>query len=225
MKQKQKAIKWILVIAVVSLAASMSVASGQQQVVGGGGDKPSGSHSQKEIKEELSRIDIDAAIELTEKNVEGSKLLDSLAGQPDFMAGQDVPDKEGAATEMDPMFTEAELEDDANAIIRMSHAGWVDQEYFESYIVPAKQDTIKFDQIWFLYLFHSRCKTKACMLLNEAYEYIFIDWLNSTRTVGIDLDKEDTPRTKFARENVKIGRVNCKKFKREICERIMMKDQ
>ena len=29
MKQKQKAIKWILVIAVVSLAASMSVASGQ----------------------------------------------------------------------------------------------------------------------------------------------------------------------------------------------------
>ena len=29
MKQKQKAIKWILVIAVVSLAVSMSVASGQ----------------------------------------------------------------------------------------------------------------------------------------------------------------------------------------------------
>lgn len=91
------------------------------------------------------------------------------------------------------MFTDAQLADDANAIIRMSHAGWVDQEYFEAYVLRPMETQVKFDQIWFLYLFHSRCKSKPCMLLNEAYEYIFIDWLNSTRTVGIDLEKEDTP--------------------------------
>lgn len=53
---------------------------------------------------------------------------------------------------------------------------------------------------------------------------MFIDWLNHTRTVGIDLEKEDTPQIKFARDKVKIGRINCKKFKRDICERIMMRD-
>ena len=53
---------------------------------------------------------------------------------------------------------------------------------------------------------------------------MFIDWLNSTRTVGIDHEKEDTPVSKFARDNVKIGRVNCKKFKEGICNRIMLKD-
>ena len=72
----------------------------------------------------------------------------------------------------------------------MSHAGWVDEEYFEKFISDPMDNVVKFDQVWFLYLFHSRCRSKACMLLNEAYEYMFIDWLNETRTVGIDLSEE-----------------------------------
>jgi hypothetical protein len=52
------------------------------------------------------------------------------------MAGLDISDTDNAASEIDKVFLEAQLADDANAIIRMSHAGWVDQEYFESYIVP-----------------------------------------------------------------------------------------
>lgn len=141
------------------------------------------------------------------------------------MAGQDVDDDKASVVELDSVFSEAQLADDANAIIRMSHAGWVDQEYFEAYIVPPAVDSVKFDQIWFLYLFHSRCKSKVCRLLNEAYEYMFIDWLNSTRTVGIDFEKEDTNQTKFARDNIKIGRINCKKYKQELCNRIMLQDQ
>lgn len=128
------------------------------------------------------------------------------------MAGQDVESGSTSDIPLDKVFTEAQLADDANAIIRMSHAGWVDQEYFEAYIVPSHTTEVNFNQTWFLYLFHSRCKSKVCRLLNEAYEYMFIDWLNSTRTVGIDYEKEDSNQTKFARDNIKIGRVNCKTF-------------
>ena len=179
------------------------------------------------IKEELSHLDVDAAIDLADNMAGGEgqigKSLEQEAGE--FVAGMDVADESPSSTSMDPILRNARLADDANAIIRMSHAGWVDQEYFESYVASERETQVKFGQIWFMYLFHSRCKSKSCILLNEAYEYMFIDWLNQTRTVGIDLEKEDTPEIKFARDNVKIGRVNCKKFKREICDRIMMRDQ
>lgn len=62
------------------------------------------------------------------------------------MAGQDVSgDAKPGEMQLDPVFTEAQLADDANAIIRMSHAGWVDQEYFESYLVRPMEKTVKFD--------------------------------------------------------------------------------
>jgi len=105
----------------------------------------------------------------------------------------------------------------------MSHAGWVDEEYFEKFISDPMDDVVKFDQVWFLYLFHSRCRSKACMLLNEAYEYMFIDWLNETRTVGIDLSEEKLEQ-KIARDTIKIGRVNCKKYMNSVCGRILKND-
>lgn len=39
-----------------------------------------GEKMQDKIKEELSKIDVDAAIELTEENPVGSKLLESIEG-------------------------------------------------------------------------------------------------------------------------------------------------
>ena len=62
------------------------------------------------------------------------------------------------------------------------------------------------------------------MLLNEAYEYMFIDWLNETRTVGIDLSEEKLEQ-KIARDTIKIGRVNCKKYMNSVCGRILKNDQ
>ena len=62
------------------------------------------------------------------------------------MAGQDVDPGASSTDEVlsDPILLSAQLADDANAIIRMSHAGWVDQEYFEQYIVSERGTQVKF---------------------------------------------------------------------------------
>ena len=93
----------ILVTAIVM--AHLAVIKGQQQAPEN--DNVPNSATQNEIKDELSHIDVDAAIELTEQNVEGSKLLDSISGSPDFMAGQDVANSKDAAKEIDNVFLEA----------------------------------------------------------------------------------------------------------------------
>ena len=90
----------------------------------------------------MNLIEEDSGSDMLLESVKVSQQLmgdggDSRGGQePSDMLVKDI---------MNHNFTEEEMADDANAIIRMSHAGWVDKAYFEAFIVPAMNDTVQFN--------------------------------------------------------------------------------
>lgn len=82
--------------------------------------------------------------------------------------------------------------EEANAMIRMSDSGKIDQAYFENYILPGHETTVKWNQTWFISLMHTGCDKEACTKLNEFHEQLFLMWLGETmskpRTVQDQLD-------------------------------------
>ena len=47
--------------------------------------------------------------------------------------------------------------------------GWISKDKFITDILPENSTQIMNDQVWFVYLFHSYCKTKRCLKINDAY--------------------------------------------------------
>lgn len=72
--------------------------------------------------------------------------------------------------------------EEANVFIRMTDKGNIDQDYFENYILPGHETTVKFNQTWFISLMHSDCKKEACVKLEEFHEQLFLMWLGETMT-------------------------------------------
>ena len=94
--------------------------------------------------------------------------------------------------------------------------GWIDRTTFITEIVPEYNTTVLNNNTWFVYLFHSFCQTKRCMKLNEAYESIYNEWQDVQNLREREGDSVD---------HIQIGRVNCRQFKLDICERILLSTQ
>lgn len=56
-------------------------------------------------------------------------------------------------------------------------SGWIDPEYFNNYIVPNDRNQVYKNKTWFIYLFHSLCRSGKCQKLNHAYDQIHEDWV------------------------------------------------
>ena len=92
--------------------------------------------------------------------------------------------------------------------------GYIDNQYFSQEIVARNETTVKNNNTWFIYLFHSYCRSQQCIQLNEAYEDMYLEWQDDIKLRQGDEGQE-------VQEDIHLGRVNCRIFKKDICDRVI----
>ena len=137
---------------------------------------------------------------------------------------EEVEDKRSIKHPKRPFYNQRE----SNSLIRGSDLGKIDLEFFEKYMVKPDQESVHFDQSWFVGVFDSACQTTECLNGWENFKQLFLIWIGETLHMDREMGDYDPDNEAWAnsQENLslntfKIAQVDCDRYQSTICNRIL----
>ena len=107
-----------------------------------------------------------------------------------------------------------------------TNQGYIELDYFLNYIAGDFESHVRFNQTWLVYVYHSYCSSKRCRLLNNAYDYMWNDQQDLRKIIKNfgEKAKQEDEKTPVHPDSVRLGRINCRVFRSDICDRIVKSD-